>query len=110
MFVIIAGLPNRTILRRTATRRPQRYGARSSAARSEDSPVDSVVKELEVGSHKRARPQTSAEQPQLTARLAAIRDSEERTKKELAETQKQLAELAVTQKQILEMLKTLKKE
>ena len=39
-----------------------------------------------------------------------VRESEERTKKELAETQKQLAELAVTQKQILEMLKTLKKE
>ena len=51
------------------------------------------------------------------ARLAAIRDSEDRakqkfakTQKQLAETQKQLAELAATQKEILDVLKTLKNE
>ena len=59
VFVIIASLPNRTILRRTATRRPQRL-RRVARPRSEvTSPVDSVVKIFEVGADKRARPQTS---------------------------------------------------
>ena len=72
--------------------------------------LPSWLRQIEDEDSIKERLKAALAQHKEDAEADPVRESEERTKKELAETQKQLAELAVTQKQILEMLKTLKKE